>query len=123
MDKVLSAYQAVAFAVARYIDSHSSEYETYPIEFIQDALGEVAAVYGMDLIKYEELLRENNDISGSAESLRGDDLALMRITGTLSNALGELASCMYDPEAGVQIADVMGRFLGTVLIIKEFENA
>lgn len=122
-DKVMKAYQDVAFATARYIQSHGDSFETYPLELVRYALGGVADLYGVNLDKYAEVLRENNDISGTAESLRGDDLALMRITGTLSTALGELASCMYDPEAGLQIADVLGRFLGTIMIIQEFENA
>lgn len=122
-DKVLKAYQDVAFATARYIESHRDSFETYPLELLLHALRGVAGLYGMDLDKYVELLRENNDITGEADKLRGDDLVLLRITGTLSQGLADLASCMYDPEAGVQIADVMGRFLGTVLIIQEFENA
>lgn len=122
-DKVMKAYQDVAFATSRYIQSHNDSFETYPLELVRHALGGVADLYGVDLDKYAEVLHENNDISAGAAALTGDDLVLMRICGTLSQNLADLAACMYDPEAGLQIADVLGRFLGAIMIIQEFENA
>ncbi len=122
-DKVLLAYQHLGYAVARYITSHTDDFETLPVEMMLIPLKELGALYGVDTDAYAKTILDNNDISAAADALRGDDLCYVRITGTLCLALSDVASCVYDVEASYQIVEVIGRMLGAILTIKEFENA
>lgn len=121
-DKVLAAYQRVAYAVTQHIQSYMHD-EALPAEFMLHPLKELAALYGINTDAYIQEIKERNDIPGQAQSLAGDDLVFVRIAGTLSQNLADISSCVYDVEVSLQMAEIIGRFIGTALLIKEFENA
>lgn len=122
-DKVLKAYKNVVNAVGVYVDSHDSDFETSGLELVMISLEDMGKLYGVDIPAYVEVIRENNDIPALAEALCGDDLVYVRITGTLSQGVADLASCIYDVDASLQMVEVLGRFVSAVLVIQEFENA
>ncbi len=55
--------------------------------------------------------------------MRGDPLVQVRIIGTLAQNLADIAGCVYDVEASLQMSEVIGQMLGTILIIQELDNA
>ncbi|QBP32926.1 gp26 [Shigella phage Buco] len=116
-DKLLHAYLRVAEAIGNYVAMNRE------VAGVKVALYDLAALYGIDLAAYEKEILERNDIPGQADSLRGDPLVEVRMTGTLAQGLADIASCVYDPETGLQMAEITGQVLGTVLIIQEYENA
>lgn len=122
MDKVLSAYKNLTVAVgdalyaaARY-DLGAARLDT-----IYDALDKLAALYGMDLELAATAFREHNDLAAHADKLRGDDLVLIRVVGTLSIGLAEIGSCIYDADQSLRTPEVIGDMLGTVLVLSELE--
>lgn len=120
MDKVLDAYKNLAIAVgdalyaAALYDLGAARLDT-----IYDALDKLAALYGMDLELAATAFKEHNDLAAHADKLRGDDLVLIRVVGTLSVGLAEIGSCIYDVDQSLRTPEVIGDMLGTVLVLSE----
>lgn len=122
MDKVLNAYKNLAIAVSAAV-CNSAEYSVHNmiLDDIYNALDGLAALYGMDLELAATAFKEHNDLAAHADKLKGDDLALIRIIGTLSIGLAEIGSCIYDVDQSLRTPEVIGDMLGTVLVLSELE--
>lgn len=123
MDKVLDAYKNLAITVSAAVyDSAAYSVRNISLDDIYNALDELAALYGMDLELAATAFKEHNDLSAHADKLRGDDLVLIRIVGTLSIGLAEIGSCIYDADQSLRTPEVIGDMLGTVLVLSELED-
>ena len=124
MDQVLKAYKKLAKAVASVVHDTASDYvvEDAELDVLYDALDKLAALYGMDLKLAATAFKEHNDLAAHADKLRGDNLVLIRIVGTLSIGLAEIGSCIYDVDQSLRTPEVIGDMLGTVLVLSELEN-
>lgn len=121
MDQVLDAYKKLAKAVASVVQDSASDYvvEDSELDVLYDALEKLAALCGMDLELAATAFKEHNDLAAHADKLRGDDLVLIRIVGTLSIGLAEIGSCIYDVDQSLRTPEVIGDMLGTVLVLSE----
>lgn len=123
MDQVLDAYKNLAKAVASVVYDSASDYVTdSQLDEVYDALDKLAALYGMDLELAATAFKEHNDLAAHADKLRGDDLVLIRVVGTLSIGLAEIGSCIYDVDQSLRTPEVIGDMLGTVLVLSELEG-
>lgn len=123
MDKVLDAYKNLAITVSAAVyDSAAYSVHNISLDDIYNALDELAALYGMDLELAATAFKEHNDLAAHADKLKGDDLALIRIIGTLSIGLAEIGSCIYDVDQSLRTPEVIGDMLGTVLVLSELES-
>lgn len=122
MDKVLDAYKNLAITVSAAVyDSAAYSIRNISLDDIYNALDELAALYGMDLELAATAFKEHNDLAAHADKLRGDDLVLIRVVGTLSVGLAEIGSCIYDVDQSLRTPEVIGDMLGTVLVLSELE--
>lgn len=122
MDKVLGAYKNLAIAVGDALYAAALyDLGTASLGTIYDALDKLAALYGMDLELAATAFKEHNDLAAHANKLRGDDLVLIRVVGTLSIGLAEIGSCIYDVDQSLRTPEVIGDMLGTVLVLSELE--
>lgn len=122
MDQVLNAYKKLAKAVASVVYDSASDYVAdSQLDEVYDALDKLAALYGMDLELAATAFKEHNDLAAHADKLRGDDLVLIRVVGTLSIGLAEIGSCIYDVDQSLRTPEVIGDMLGTVLVLSELE--
>ena len=122
MDKVLDAYKNLTIAVSAVThDTAVYGVHVYRLVDIYDALDKLAALYGMDLELAATAFKEHNDLAAHADKLKGDDLVLIRIVGTLSVGLAEIGSCIYDVDQSLRTPEVIGDMLGTVLVLSELE--
>lgn len=120
MDKVLDAYKNLAITVSAAVyDAAAYSVDNVSLDDIYNALDELAALYGMDLELAATAFREHNDLAAHADKLRGDDLVLIRVVGTLSVGLAEIGSCIYDVDQSLRTPEVIGDMLGTVLVLSE----
>lgn len=120
MDKVLDAYKNLAITVSAAVyDAAAYSVGNVGLDDIYNALDELAALYGMDLELAATAFREHNDLAEHADKLRGDDLVLIRVVGTLSIGLAEIGSCIYDADQSLRTPEVIGDMLGTVLVLSE----
>lgn len=123
MDKVLDAYKNLAIAVSAVVyDAAVYGVRTRRLDDVYDALDKLAALYGMDLELAATAFKEHNDLAAHADKLRGDDLVLIRVVGTLSIGLAEIGSCIYDVDQSLRTPEVIGDMLGTVLVLSELES-
>ena len=123
MDKVLDAYKNLAKAVASVVYDSAHDYVVDDeLGTLYDALDKLAALYGMDLELAATAFKEHNDLVAHADKLKGDDLAVIRIVGTLSIGLAEIGSCIYDVDQSLRTPEVIGDMLGTVLVLSELES-
>lgn len=123
MDQVLNAYKNLAIAVSAVVyDAAVYGVRIRRLDDVYDALGKLAALYGMDLELAATAFKEHNDLAAHADKLRGDDLVLIRVVGTLSIGLAEIGSCIYDADQSLRTPEVIGDMLGTVLVISELEG-
>lgn len=123
MDKVLDAYKKLVLAVGYVNWGAVQGFDTSnQLVAVYDALDKLAALYGMDLELAATAFREHNDLAAHADKLRGDDLVLIRIVGTLSIGLAEIGSCIYDVDQSLRTPEVIGDMLGTVLVLSELEG-
>ena len=123
MDKVLDAYKNLTIAVSAVTyDAAVYGVRLNRLDGIYDALDKLAALYGMDLELAATAFKEHNDIAAHAGKLKGDDLVLIRIVGTLSIGLAEIGSCIYDVDQSLRTPEVIGDMLGTVLVLSELES-
>lgn len=123
MDKVLSGYKKLVDAVNKYTQSHlHSDFETEGLDSIYNALDELAKLYGMDLDLAATAIKESNDIAAHADKLRGDDLVLIRIVGTLFAGANDIGACIYDADQSLRTPEAIGDMLSTVLVLSEFED-
>lgn len=122
MDKVLEAYENLAITVGSAVyDAAAYGVLNISLDDIYNALDELAALYGMDLELAATAFKEHNDLAAHADKLRGDDLVLIRVVGTLSVGLAEIGSCIYDVDQSLRTPEVIGYMLGTVLVLSELE--
>ena len=123
MVQVLKAYKKLAKAVASVVHDAASDYVVdAELDALYDALDKLAALYGMDLELAATAFKEHNDLVAHADKLRGDDLVLIRVVGTLSIGLAEIGSCIYDVDQSLRTPEVIGDMLGTVLVLSELES-
>lgn len=123
MDKVLDAYKNLAIAVSAVVyDAAVYGVRIHRLDGVYDALDKLAALYGMDLELAATAFKEHNDLAAHADKLRGDDLVLIRVVGTLSVGLAEIGSCIYDVDQSLRTPEVIGDMLGTVLVLSELED-
>lgn len=123
MDKVLDTYKNLAKAVASVVHDSAHGYVVDDgLGTLYDALDTLAALYGMDLELAATAFKEHNDLAAHADKLKGDDLAVIRIVGTLSIGLAEIGSCIYDVDQSLRTPEVIGDMLGTVLVLSELES-
>lgn len=123
MDKVLDAYKKLVLAVSSVTYDAASDLDHGDqLSDVYDALDKLAALYGMDLELAATAFKEHNDIAAHADKLKGDDLVLIRIVGTLSIGLAEIGSCIYDVDQSLRTPEVIGDMLGTVLVLSELEG-
>ena len=122
MDKVLDAYKNLAIAVSAVVyDAAVCGVRTHRLDDVYSALDKLAALYGMDLELAATAFKEHNDLVAHADKLRGDDLVLIRVVGTMSIGLAEIGSCIYDADQSLRTPEVIGDMLGTVLVLSELE--
>lgn len=122
MDKVLDAYKNLAITVSAVVyDAAVYGVRTHRLDDVYSALDKLAALYGMDLELAATAFKEHNDLAAHADKLRGDDLVLIRVVGTLSIGLAEIGSCIYDADQSLRTPEVIGDMLGTVLVLSELE--
>lgn len=122
MDKVLNAYKNLAIVVSAAVyDAAAYSVHNVSLDDIYNALDELADLYGMDLELAATAFKEHNDLAAHADKLKGDDLAVIRIVGTLSIGLAEIGSCIYDVDQSLRTPEVIGDMLGTVLVLSELE--
>lgn len=122
MDQVLTAYKNLAIAVSAVVyDAAVYGIRTHRLDDVYSALDKLAALYGMDLELAATAFKEHNDLAAHADKLRGDDLVLIRVVGTLSIGLAEIGSCIYDVDQSLRTPEVIGDMLGTVLVLSELE--
>lgn len=122
MDKVLEAYENLAITVGSAVcDAAAYGVLNIILDDIYNALDKLAALYGMDLELAATAFKEHNDLAAHADKLRGDDLVLIRVVGTLSIGLAEIGSCIYDADQSLRTPEVIGDMLGTVLVLSELE--
>lgn len=123
MDKVLDAYKKLVMAVGYVNWGAVQGFDTSnQLVAVYDALDKLAALYGMDLELAATAFKEHNDLAAHADKLRGDDLVLIRVVGTLSIGLAEIGSCIYDADQSLRTPEVIGDMLGTVLVLSELED-
>ena len=123
MDKVLDAYKKLVLAVGYVNWGAARGFDTSnQLVAVYDALDKLAALYGMDLELAATAFKEHNDLAAHADKLRGDDLVLIRVVGTLSIGLAEIGSCIYDVDQSLRTPEVIGDMLGTVLVLSELES-
>ena len=123
MDKVLDAYKNLVLAVGyANCDAVQGFDNGDQLSAVYDALDKLAALYGMDLELAATAFKEHNDLAAHADKLKGDDLAVIRIVGTLSIGLAEIGSCIYDVDQSLRTPEVIGDMLGTVLVLSELES-
>lgn len=122
MDKVLDAYKKLVLAVG-YVNCGVVQgfNNDDQLGVVYGALDKLAALYGMDLELAAAAFKEHNDLAAHAGKLKGDDLAIIRIVGTLSIGLAEIGSCIYDVDQSLRTPEVIGDMLGTVLVLSELE--
>lgn len=122
MDQVLNAYENLVIAVSSAVyDAAVYGVRIHHLDNVYDALDKLATLYGMDLELAATAFREHNDLAAHADKLRGDDLVLIRVVGTLSVGLAEIGSCIYDVDQSLRTPEVIGDMLGTVLVLSELE--
>ena len=124
MDKVLDAYKNLAITVSAAVYDSATDNSVYnmSLDEIYNALDKLAALYGMDLELAATAFKEHNDLAAHADKLKGDDLAVIRIVGTLSIGLAEIGSCIYDVDQSLRTPEVIGDMLGTILVLSELEG-
>ncbi|AVP40062.1 hypothetical protein PSH1235_014 [Klebsiella phage myPSH1235] len=123
MDQVLNAYKNLAIAVSAVVyDAAVYGVRIHRLDDVYDALDKLAALYGMDLELAATAFKEHNDLAAHADKLRGDELVLIRVVGTLSIGLAEIGSCIYDVDQSLRTPEVIGDMLGTVLVLSELEG-
>lgn len=123
MDQVLNAYKNLAIAVSAVVyDAAVYGVRIHRLDAVYDELDKLAALYGMDLELAATAFKEHNDLVAHADKLRGDDLVLIRVVGTLSIGLAEIGSCIYDADQSLRTPEVIGDMLGTVLVLSELEG-
>lgn len=122
MGKVLDAYKKLVLAVGSVNYGAVQGFDNGDqLCAVYDALDKLAALYGMDLELAATAFKEHNDLAAHADKLKGDDLAVIRIVGTLSIGLAEIGSCIYDVDQSLRTPEVIGDMLGTVLVLSELE--
>lgn len=123
MDQVLNAYKNLAIAVSAVVyDAAVYGVRIHRLDDVYNELDKLAALYGMDLGLAATAFKEHNDLAAHADKLRGDDLVLIRVVGTLSIGLAEIGSCIYDADQSLRTPEVIGDMLGTVLVLSELES-
>lgn len=111
-------FQSLSYDVGTFIKDLHIDNEP-SVRDIKSVLMHLGALYGADLALVEEQMQQHNDIPAKAEKLLEDPLVYLRIVGSLSAHLGNIAAVLYDPEQGLVAVEVLGELLGTVLVLQE----
>ena len=114
---VAFAFQNLSYEVSRFVVDLYNDAEP-TVSCIKSDLVLLGKVYGADLALVEEQMQQHNDIPAKAEKLLEDPLVYLRIVGSLSAHLGNIAAVLYDPEQGLVAVEVLGELLGTVLVLE-----
>lgn len=115
--EIQTAFQNLSYEVSRFIGDLYNDAEP-TVSSIKSDLVLLGKVYGADLTLVEEQMQQHNDIPAKAEKLLEDPLVYLRIVGSLSAHLGNIAAVLYDPEQGLVAVEVLGELLGTVLVLE-----
>ena len=115
---VHTLFQNLSYEVSRFIGDLYNDAEP-TVSSIKSDLVILGKVYGADLALVEEQMQQHNDIPAKAEKLLEDPLVYLRIVGSLSAHIGNIAAVLYDPEQGLVAVEVLGELLGTVLVLQE----
>lgn len=110
-------FQSLSYDVGTFIKDLHIDNEP-SVRDIKSVLMHLGALYGADLALVEEQMQQHNDIPAKAEKLLEDPLVYLRIVGSLSAHLGNIAAVLYDPEQGLVAVEVLGELLGTVLVLE-----
>ena len=116
--EIQTAFQNLSYEVSRFIGDLYNDAEP-TVSCIKSDLVLLGKVYGADLALVEEQMQQHNDIPAKAEKLLEDPLVYLRVVGSLSAHLGNIAAVLYDPEQGLVAVEVMGELLGTLLVLQE----
>lgn len=116
--EIQTAFQNLSYEVSRFIGDLYTD-NCPMVTFIKADLVMLGKVYGADLALVEEQMQQHNDIPAKAEKLLEDPMVYLRIVGSLSAHLGNIAAVLYDPEQGLVAVEVLGELLGTVLVLQE----
>lgn len=111
-------FQNLSYEVSRFIQDLYNDAEPVVSGTLSD-LHQLGKIYGADLKLVAEQMQQHNDIPAKAEKLLEDPLVYLRIVGSLSAHLGNIAAVLYDPEQGLIAVEVMGELLGTLLVLQE----
>lgn len=115
--EIQTAFQNLSYEVSRFVGDLYNDAEP-TVSLIKSDLVLLGKVYGADLALVEEQMHQHNDIPAKAEKLLEDPLVYLRIVGSLSAHLGNIAAVLYDPEQGLVAIEVMGELLGTLLVLE-----
>ena len=115
--EIQTAFQNLSYEVSRFIGDLYNDAEPVVSGILAD-LHLLGKVYGADLKLVAEQMQQHNDIPAKAEKLLEDPLVYLRIVGSLSAHLGNIAAVLYDPEQGLVAVEVLGELLGTVLVLE-----
>lgn len=115
--EIQTAFQNLSYEVSRFIGDLYNDAEPVVSGILSD-LHLLGKIYGADLKLVAEQMQQHNDIPAKAEKLLEDPLVYLRIVGSLSAHLGNIAAVLYDPEQGLVAVEVMGELLGTVLVLE-----
>lgn len=116
--EIQTAFQNLSYEVSRFIGDLYNDAEPVVSGILSD-LHLLGKIYGADLKLVAEQMQQHNDIPAKAEKLLEDPLVYLRIVGSLSAHLGNIAAVLYDPEQGLVAVEVMGELLGTLLVLEE----
>lgn len=116
--EVQTAFQNLSYEVSRFVGDLYNDAEPVVSGILSD-LHLLGKIYGADLKLVAEQMHQHNDIPAKAEKLLEDPLVYLRIVGSLSAHLGNIAAVLYDPEQGLVAIEVMGELLGTLLVLQE----
>lgn len=115
--EIQTAFQNLSYEVGLFIGGLYNDTEP-TVSYIKSDLVLLGKAYGADLALVEEQMRKHNDIPAKAGKLLEDPLVYLRIVGSLSAHLGNIAAVLYDPEQGLVAVEVMGELLGTLLVLE-----
>lgn len=110
-------FQNLSYEVSRFIQDLYNDAEPVVSGILSD-LHQLGKIYGADLKLVAEQMQQHNDIPAKAEKLLEDPLVYLRIVGSLSAHLGNIAAVLYDPEQGLVAVEVLGELLGTLLVLE-----
>lgn len=114
---VHTEFQNLSYEVSQFIRDLYNDAEP-SLGGVREILLVLGKIYGADLDLVAGQMQQHNDIPAKAEKLLEDPLVYLRIVGSLSAHLGNIAAVLYDPEQSLIAVEVLGELLGTVLVLE-----